>query len=217
MQTVIVANGSLIHGPAVDKALRLAIKGAFTIAVDGGGNHTRQLGILPSLVIGDLDSITPANLNAYEEQGIEVLRFRPDKDETDLELALIEAVERGATWIRVLAAVGDRLDQTIANIYLLALPQLSGLDVRIVDGWQTMWLWSPGEHYIFGNAGDTVSLIPFDGNVTDIHTEGLTYPLKGETLYIGPARGISNVLEQVSATVRFATGKLLVIHTVGRA
>lgn len=217
MQTVIVANGSLEHGPAVDKALRLAIRGTFTIAVDGGGNHTRQLGIIPTLVIGDLDSITPENLDAYEKQGIEVLRFRPEKDETDLELALLEAVERGATWIRVLAAVGNRLDQTIANIYLLALPQLANVDVRIVDGWQTMWLLQPGEHYIFGEPGDTVSLIPFDGDATNIYTVGLEYPLNGETLQIGPARGISNVLKQISATVRFENGKLLVIHTVGRA
>lgn len=217
MQTVIVANGSLIHGPAVDKALKLAIKGTFTIAVDGGGNHTRQLGITPSLVIGDLDSIAPDVLRAYEHQGIEVVRFRPEKDETDLELALVEAVKRGASWIRVLAAVGDRLDQTIANIYLLAIPQLAGVDVRIVDGWQTMWLLSSGEHYIFGEPGDTLSLIPFDGDAVNIHTTGLEYPLTGETLHIGPARGISNVLEGTSATVRFDSGKLLVVHTIGRA
>ena len=153
----------------------------------------------------------------YRQEGVEIMQFPPAKDETDLELALIEAYKRGATWIRILAAVGGRLDQTIANIYLLALPCLATIDTKIVAGRQTTWLLSAGEHELEGNRGDTISLLPFDDDVNGITTSGLEYPLKNESLVKGPARGISNVISEPPAKISVKEGRLVVIHTIGRA
>lgn len=212
---IIVANGSIRPGPALDAVLARA-HGAVIIGADGGAEAALKLKLKPALVIGDMDSLAPDTLAHLEQTGAEVIRFSSQKDETDLELAVIEAVKRDAQWIRILGATGSRLDQTLSNIHLLTLDELRGKDVRLVDGRQTTWLIGPGESIINGQADDTVSLLPLQGDVTGIHTEGLEYPLRDETLYFGPARGISNVLSAQEATVRIQSGCLLVVHTLGQ-
>jgi thiamine pyrophosphokinase len=211
---LVFANGDLNDGPAV-RAVLNAPTPRRLIAVDGGLRHVLALGLSPDLVIGDMDSAEPADLSRVPEAAIK--RFSPHKDETDLELALIAAAEQGCDTIRVLAAVGDRLDQTISNIYLLALPALWGRDARLVSGAQTSWIVHPGTTTVSGAAGDTLSLIPLTGEVTAVATQGLEYPLRREDLYFGPARGVSNVLTGPTAEVSFSKGILLVVHTIGRA
>lgn len=211
---VIIANGDFADGIAV----RLALAEAdMVIAADGGAEHAIREGLSLSLVIGDMDSIRPATLEMLVHNGVEVLKFPAEKNETDLELALLEAARRGLASIRVIGALGDRLDQTIANIYLLGLPQLVGRDAKLVSGKQTMWLISEGDHEIMGEIGDTISLIPMGGAVSGIVTTGLKYPLKNETLYFGPARGISNIISEVNPRVLVGAGLLMVVHTIGRA
>lgn len=214
MATLIFANGDFNDGPAVQEALNTA---DFIIGADGGAEHALRLGLPLSLVIGDMDSILPATLEKLAREGVEIRPFPPEKNETDLELALLEAARRGLSSIRVIAALGDRLDQTLANIYLLGLPQLVGCDARLVSGKQTMWLIAEGSHPIMGSPGDTISLIPMGGSVTGVVTEGLSYPLTYETLYFGPARGISNVITDVQPRITVASGLLMVVHTIGRA
>ncbi len=211
---LVFANGDLSDGPAVRRALDFPSPRRI-IAVDGGLRHVLALGLSPDLVIGDMDSAHPADLGRVPEAAIK--RFPANKNETDLELALLAAVEQGCDVIRVLAAVGDRLDQTISNVYLLALPALWGRDARLVSGTQTSWLAHPGTAIITGTAGDTLSLIPLTAEVTAVVTKGLEYPLHHEDLYFGPARGVSNVLTGPTAEVSFSQGMLLMVHTIGRA
>jgi thiamine pyrophosphokinase len=113
--------------------------------------------------------------------------------------------------------VGDRFDQTLSNVYLMALPILRDCDVRMVAGKQETWLIGAGEHTIEGQGGDTVSLIPLNGTVRGVKTDGLYYPLRDEDLIFGPARGVSNVLNGDRASVSVREGVLLVVHTIGRA
>ncbi len=211
---LVFANGDLNDGPAVRRALNVPPPRR-VIAVDGGLRHVLALDLLPDLVIGDMDSADPADLDCVPDASIK--RFPANKNETDLELALLAAAEQGCDVIRVLAAVGDRLDQTISNVYLLALPALWGRSARLVSGSQTSWLAYPGTTLVTGEAGDTLSLIPLTGEVTAVATQGLEYPLRREDLYFGPARGVSNVLTGPQAEVTFSSGILLMVHTIGRA
>lgn len=213
---LIFANGDLVAGPAVRAALQYA-PDALIIAADGGARHALTLELTPHLVVGDFDSLTEPEVARLAEHGAEIRRYSPHKNETDLELALLAAVEADCNPIRVIGGVGDRLDQTFGNVYLMALPPLRGHDVRLVSGKQTAWLAFPGETQITGRAGDTLSLLPLGGDVQNITTFGLEYPLHGEPLAFGPARGVSNVLTGASASVLFDAGILLLIHTVGRA
>ncbi len=216
-KAIVVANGIVDDGPALQQTLSEVTPDTAIICADGGADVALSLNLQPSLVVGDLDSIQPKTLNQLERQGITISRHSPDKDETDLELALLEAVQRGATWMRVIGAGGGRLDQTLANIYLLALPQLKTTDVRLVSGKQTTWLLAPGQHSLIGQVGDTISLIAFNNDVQGITTAHLKYPLNNESLHFGPARGISNLITDSDPRVSFTSGQLLVIHTIGKA
>lgn len=215
-KALLFANGDRNDGPMVRRALEAA-DGALVVAADGGARWARAYGRRVDVVVGDMDSLSADELAALRGEGALELRHPPEKDATDLELALRFAAERDLDWIRVIGGVGDRLDQTLANLYLLGLPELRGRDVRLVAGRQEARLLLPGEHALSGAVGDTVSLIPLGGTVEGILTEGLYYPLRDEALAFGPARGVSNVMQGTAACVTFRAGTLLLVHTVGRA
>ncbi|MGD8997867.1 MAG: thiamine diphosphokinase [Anaerolineae bacterium] len=209
MRAIIFANGRLTDVQGTRNLLRAD---DLIIAVDGGTRHAWEVGVDPERVIGDLDSLTPAERERVRSGGAQIISFPARKDETDLELALLRAASEGAESIVVLAALGGRLDQTIANLLLLALPELDGIDIRVVEGPQVAFL-IRDEALIEGQPGDTVSLIPLGGDAGGISTEGLEWGLDGDTLHFGPARGVSNVLTVERASVRVRQGLLLCVVT----
>jgi thiamine pyrophosphokinase len=215
MRTIIFANGDF---PDAARARDLLRPDDLVIAADGGTRHALAIGVTPHVVIGDLDSLSPDERARLQAAGSHLVPFSPRKDQTDLELALLHAVRQGATEILVLAALGGRLDQTIANLLLLALPELRGLDVRIVAGTQTAFLIHGGHDgaLIQGQPGDTVSLIPLGGDAVGVTAQGLEWPLHDDTLRFGPARGVSNVLTAQHARVHLRQGLLLCILTQRR-
>jgi thiamine pyrophosphokinase len=215
-RAVIFANGDPNDGPMVRRALN-GWHEALVVAADGGARVAAYFGVTVQAVIGDMDSLAPAELEALAARGVHIERHPEEKDETDLELALAWVVARGADHIRVIGGVGDRLDQTLSNVYLLALPLLNGCDARLVAGRQEAWLLGPGEHLVQGAPGDTISLLPLNGTVRGIYTDGLYYPLRDEDLHFGPARGVSNVLAAPRGLIRVREGVLLIVQTEGRA
>lgn len=215
-RALIFANGVIDDGEMVQRSLDHS-GDALIIAADGGARTAAHYGRRVNAVIGDMDSLAPDELAALREQQATILQHPAEKDETDLELALTWAVEQGADWLRVIGATGGRLDQTISNIYLLALPILDTCDVKLVAGNQATWLMRAGRMEIAGAAGDTISLIPLNGTVRGVTTDALYYPLNDEDLYFGPARGVSNVMTTERAAVTVRAGVLLVVHTIGRA
>ena len=199
--------------PAVDLVpFRPLIERAdLVIAADGGARYLLALGILPQIAVGDFDSLDPAALDRLVAAGVEVQRHPAHKAETDLELALLQAVARGAGCIYVLAALGGRADQHLANLQLLTHPALATLDVRLLhERWQVFVIRETAR--IVGAAGDIVSLLPMTEAVTGIVTEGLYYPLHDEALRLGPARGVSNVLLADEARVTIRDGIVLCMH-----
>ena len=214
--TIIFANGPVDEGFAVTRLLKQC-GDCFVIAADGGAHMAEHFGKPIDLIIGDMDSVSAALLQHLEAEAVEVVRHPREKDFTDLELAMLEAVKRGATQIYVIGALGGRFDQTMANISLLAHKALHAADVLFVSGKQTIRLLHPGTFRITGSAGDTISLIPIGGTVHGITTENLYYPLMNESLEFGPARGISNLMTTTEASVQVGEGLLLLIHTIGRA
>lgn len=210
MRAFIFANGRLTDTDCIPGLLR---PGDLLIAADGGARHALACGLTPHLLVGDFDSLTPAELAAFRAAGTEISQFPTRKDFTDLELALQAAGERGCTEVLIIGALGDRWDQTLANLLLpTAFPNL---DIRLVDGLQELALIRPGESKILrGQPGDTVSLIPVAGDAEGITTTGLEYPLLSDTLYFGATRGVSNVLTGQEAAVTLDRGLLIcvVIH-----
>lgn len=208
-RAVVIAHGELEVTPQVEEAVRRA---ELIVAADGGAAHALSHGWWPHLLVGDLDSASPGVRAEAEAHGAQVLQYSPQKDETDTELALRAAVERGAMEICLLGAAGNRLDHTLANVLLLAMPQWAGVQITLLAGRQRLSV-IRGQGRIAGQAGDLVSLLPLGGDATGIWTTGLEYPLRGDTLPFGIPRGISNVLTQPTATVRLGSGLLLAVVT----
>jgi len=211
-RALIFANGERANLEALQGFARA---GDYCVAADGGLRFMRALGLSPDLVIGDLDSLSPEEIERLRASGVHVRQYPVYKNETDLELALEAVVEAGYRHIRILAALGGRLDMTLGNIYLLMLPSLVACDVRLEDGFDEVFLIRPGAPgvTITGSAGERVSLLPLNGPAEGVRTRGLQYPLRGETLYPERTRGISNVMEGEEAVVSLDTGLLLCIHT----
>lgn len=215
-RAIIFANG---HLPDLEPARRLIRRDDFLIAADGGTRHILALGLLPSVVIGDLDSLTTDDRRRLEGSGVEIRQYPRDKNETDLALALHYAVEAGHREILVVAALGDRLDQTLANLSLLSDPRLStprhvsgqAFDVRLDDGIEAAFFVRKQANFQ-GRPGDTVSLIPWGGPAEGVTTAGLRWPLRGETLYPDKTRGISNEMLGETAIVSLKSGLLLCVH-----
>ena len=215
MHAVVVAHGDAGDLPWLRSQLAAA---DLIIAADGGAAALQRTGVSPHVLVGDLDSISPAVRLLLAENGCEVIAHPPEKDQTDTELALLLACERGATSITLAGGFGGaRLDHALANILLLALPELAGRDVRLADPAHTVFLLrGPDRRFVSGQPGDLVTLLPLADGASGVVTDGLRYPLANETLVFGRSRGVSNELVGSSAVVRVETGSLLIVlHRAG--
>jgi len=183
------------------------------IAADGGSQHCQSLGIKPEVLIGDLDSTDPVLVEKWREEGVEIIQHPEDKDQTDLELALLLAQDRGARKIVVHGAVGGRLDMTFGNLSLLAHPLLK-TPTTLINGAEEVHLLHAGEMLtLVGEPGEMVSLLPIQPGNSNVSTRGLKYTLKNEPLEFGFSRGISNQLIGKRGTVHLESGLLAVVHT----
>ncbi len=188
------------------------------IAADGGAAHVLAAGLVPDVVVGDFDSLAADERARLESLAVELRVAASDKDESDMELCLLTALEGGATSVTIVGALGlVRPEHSLANLLLLADPRLDGCDVAIVGRGSRIFrmgtLEGPGQAAVEGAAGDFVSLLGLDTVVEGVTTEGLRFPLVDESLPLGPSRGLSNELTTGHARVVTRRGRLLVIHT----
>jgi len=202
-----------INGEMRDlEAVRLLIQPDDVIlAADGGARHALALGLIPTAIIGDFDSLSETEVRVFSDMGVQMLRFPKTKDDTDLELALAHAVRVGYHPITLIGAIGGRLDQELGNIGLLSNPEFINADVCIDDG-ITEAFFITAESSIHGKAGDTASLIPWGNPVEGVSTDGLVYLLHEEILYPHRTRGISNQMLTETAKVSLKRGLLLCVH-----
>jgi thiamine pyrophosphokinase len=208
---VIFANGLL---PDLERARALLRTDDVLICADGGSQHVLAMGLQPSVVIGDLDSMAP-DVRQLIDQKVTIIQHPHDKDETDLELALRYAVQEKPSSILIIGALGKRLDQTLGNIALLSDPWLAARDARLDDGVEEAFFCREHKReqaQVTGAPGDFVSLLPWDGAAAGVVTEGLRWPLHGETLHPERTRGISNEMLNERASVRIESGLLLIVH-----
>ena len=213
-RAIIFANGELRDREKIKAEID---SGDFLIAVDGGYRHMKSLGLIPSLVIGDLDSMQKNDVQQLQDADVELLRFPSEKNETDLELALLEVAARGYHNILIVAGLGGRLDQTLGNLVLLKSPALANCHIKMDDGCVEVWHLKGSKYpeglQILGEKGEVVSLLAFCSIVKGIITEGLKYPLVEEDLSSYQTRGISNEMLGTIARVSLSEGELIAIHT----
>jgi thiamine pyrophosphokinase len=185
--------------------------GATVIAADGGLDRALALGLRPRIVLGDHDSVSAEALARAERDGARVIRHPPEKNATDLELALAEAQALGARRVLVIASAAGRLDHLLSALLLLGSEPLGGLELDALVGDAAVHV-VRGERVLAGRPGDLLTLLALHGPATGVTTEGLAYPLRGATLMPGSSRGVSNVFDASEARVTLEDGVLLAIR-----
>jgi thiamine pyrophosphokinase len=190
--------------------------GTTVIGADAGAELALAGGLRPDLAVGDFDSITPAGLAALERAGVELERHPVAKDETDLELALEAALRRGPERILVVADAGGRLDHLLGGLLVLAAERYAAVRVDAQLGPAAVHV-VRGERTLRGEPGELVSLFAVAGPAEGVTTEGLAYPLAGETLRPGSTRGVSNAFAAAEARVAVERGVLLAVRPTGSA
>ena len=181
------------------------------IGVDSGVDTAIALGYVVDVAVGDFDSVSAAGLAAAERSGALVERHPVDKDQTDLELALLKAVSYLPDLIIVIGLGGGRADHYLANLLLLASPRFQAVHIDAYVG-DAKFSVVRSERTLAGRVGELVSLLPIGGEVTGISTSGLQYKLSNETLRATSPRGVSNTLTTPLAKVTVGDGALLVVQ-----
>ena len=202
----------------VDPRDRAHLDGAeLIVAADGGTLALEQWNFVPHAIVGDLDSLGVDRAAEYAAQGVTVVPYSREKDESDLELAIDYAIAAKADDIVLLGILGGaRFDHEIANTLLIAADEFRGRRLRAVRGSMTVRALHGGETLdLEGVVGDLVTLLAVRGDVEGVRTHRLKYPLGREPLHFGAARGLSNIVVSAGATVSCDRGVLLVIETAG--
>jgi thiamine pyrophosphokinase len=176
--------------------------GDAVVCADGGYALAASLGIEPHMIAGDLDSLGGTSPPAH----IRVIRHPPDKDYSDFEIALGEAKKLRPERIAVYGALGGRVDHELINLVLLARAELPVVFVE--EGAEAHNV--IGVLVLEGRKGWTCSLAAFGGSCRGVRTEGLLYPLRGESL-APSSRGLSNLVVEETARVWVKRGKLLAV------
>jgi thiamine pyrophosphokinase len=209
MDTVVIFAGGA--KPVARRARAAVSPGAFVIAADSGADYALALGVPIDLAVGDFDSISAAGLATLERDGVRLERHPVDKEATDLELALDAAVAVRPRRVVVVGGTGGRLDHVLGELSLFAAGAYRDLELDALLGRATVQVvWR--ERGLGGRIGEIVSLLAMHGPATGIVTEGLVYPLRGETLAPGSTRGLSNVFAASRASVSLDGGVLLVVR-----
>lgn len=185
------------------------------ISADAGMEFCRRAGILPDLLLGDFDSAKTDTQRYFGQRCPErIRRFAAEKDETDTELAILEAISAGADQITILGGTGTRLDHVLGNIHLLKLALDRGVFCSLVDSHNRIRMIK--EKLVIHREtqfGKYVSLLPFTPEVTGVTLTGFVYGLENYTLRSGRAIGVSNEIRDACAEIRFDSGILLVIES----
>jgi thiamine pyrophosphokinase len=203
---VVVAGGDRVISPP-----SIGASDVLVVAADSGVDRSHEIGLRVDVAVGDFDSVSPEGLQQAEAAGARIERHPAEKDHTDLELALDEALRLGATDLIVLNVGGGRLDHLLANLLVLASPRFAPCRITAfgVGGRAQVVRGAEPATVLQGERGETVTLLPVGGDATGIVTIGLRYPLRKEALAPGTSRGVSNVIEQAPASVQLETGTLL--------
>lgn len=214
MKKIVVLAGGRLGNPSF---YRVILKDAdMVICANGGVAHAMKLGIVPQLVVGDLDSLAENQKEWMDRNRVRAAVHSRDKDYTDTHLALKEAIGLSPDEVVMLGCIGDRMDHTLSNIFLLLECAKAGIKAKIMDEVNEMYVVGPErELELTGAEGQFVSLVPLTTAVSGIFTSGLKYRLRGDSLEMRESRGISNEFTEKKALVKVKSGFLLVVKISG--
>lgn len=181
----------------------------YVICTDGGYDIAMQQGISPDLLLGDFDSI-----KSQIPENVEIKRFRPEKDYTDLDLAMKTAAESGFSKLEILGGVGGRLDHTVANIQLLSHYDDCFDSLVMLDGRNKCFIINSKKvsNFVIKKEDNSYfSLFSLSEKCTGISIKGAKYPLYDHTLTRTFPLGVSNEFIEKNTVISIKDGTLLVV------
>ena len=193
-----------------DLLRRVAARADMVVAADGGARYALDAGIIPDLVVGDMDSL--GEVREIEERGVALERHPLKKDKMDGHLAVIAVRERGATVVDLLCAAGGRFSALFAVPHILLAAERMGLRATMIAGWGRAFVLEAGSRAVVGDPQDSVSVFPFTGPAIGVTLEGFAYPLADARLEVGDTLGFHNELIGEEGRVSVSEGALLMIH-----
>ncbi|WP_432400683.1 thiamine diphosphokinase [Wukongibacter sp. M2B1] len=210
MRYIIVSNGSISNYSFYSNIISSE---DFIICADGGAKHLIKMGIVPNVVIGDLDSIDKNHKKSFLEKKVEFQKFPTNKDATDTELALDFALTQNPSEVILIGTLGSRMDHSIANVALLKKILDNGIKGRVVNENNEIYIMDTlnNELSLIEDKHEYMSLIPLSYRVTGVTLEGFKYPLLNAEISFGSSIGVSNEFAKKQASIRIKEGLLLVI------
>ena len=209
MRAAIFLNGF----PDPPELLRsVAGRADLVVAADGGARYALDAGVVPDLVVGDMDSLGEAGAREVAERGALLERHPVRKDKMDAHLAVIAAGERGATDVDLVCATGGNFSSVFAVPHILLTAERMGLRATMRASWGQVFVLETGTRTVSGDPGDSISIFPLTGPAAGVTLEGFSYPLEDARLEIGDTLGFHNELVGVAGRVSVEEGSLLVIH-----
>lgn len=224
----VVAGGALS-----DPDIRYAHDADLIVAADSGASFLKKHNVIPDIIVGDFDSLSPSVLEHFrtmkkgvrKERPVEVIKLPREKDKTDTEVALDIISDRGFSAALVVGGLGGfRLDHELANVFILEPYAKLGLDVVLcstrsiifgVHGVSDEYKTPYTARSFIGLPGDWVSVIPLTSEVAGVTLSGLKFPLYEATLKRGSTLGVSNEMVKEKASISVTEGFALVVLTVG--
>ncbi|KAL7719725.1 Thiamine pyrophosphokinase [Entamoeba marina] len=198
------------HEDAKDFYLNIANQGNVLICADSGANYIYKLGLQPLVIVGDMDSISKEVKEAFKE--VEQVKYRPDKDYTDTEIAIEKAREYGYKNIYICGGIGSRFDHSLANVMMLKKLNNEGCFTTIINYYQEIFFHRNG-CCISNKNGWTASLLSISELVEDVVLDGFQFPITNENIIQGVSRTVSNVITSDVASIHIKSGDLLVVLT----
>ncbi|MCI9406322.1 MAG: thiamine diphosphokinase [Oscillospiraceae bacterium] len=183
----------------------------FIICADGGLRYAKQAGIRPDLLVGDQDSFT----EGFPE-GIPALTCRPEKDDSDMMLALKEGISRGYQEFVLLGATGGRFDHTLANLQTVAYGLEQGVFVTIADRYNLISMLREDTVFLPRMDGCYLSVFSYTPSCEGVTLSGVKYPLSGAKLTNWFPLGLSNEILAQSAQITVEKGTLVVVVSKDR-
>jgi len=186
------------------------------VGVDRGVYTLIEKGIQPAIAFGDFDSVSEAEFSMIEERVHELKKYKPEKDETDMEHALNWAITQEPLLVRLFGSTGGRLDHMFGNVQLLLQASLDNplVQIEMIDVQNTIYIRTAGEYQIQKLAEKKyISFIPLSNDVKGITLKGFKYPLTNRHISLGSTLCISNELIDDYGTFSFSEGILMIVRS----
>ncbi len=194
---------------------RVADRADVVVAADGGARHALEAGVIPDLIVGDMDSLGEELALEAQRRGASLERHPARKDKMDGHLAVLAARELGADAADLVCASGGRISALFALPHVLLAAERAGLKAAVMADWGGAFVVEGGSRTLEGEPRDGVSIFPLSGPATGVTLQGLLYPLRDASLEPGDTLGFHNEMTGREATVSVRSGVLLVVRETG--